>query len=185
LQVGLLRRCAPRNEKTLLALVFVRRPVCFAVDICDSEGCKKRKIRISKHFLKGGLGVKKIGLSVLFLAFLMINPVYAENKGNIAVAAEGKTSAAEVSGVAARSPYFLIFDGDGVLLEAVENPHKEDRRRASESVVQFLAQKGVTFIVAGDFGQRMIYTMKGRNIEYMEFQGTAEEAVKRVMEKRK
>lgn len=129
--------------------------------------------------------MRKTWLLVLFLVFFTPGPVSAEGRGAIAVAAVKTTPAAEVSGVAARSPYFLIFDGDGVLLEAVENPHKEDRRRASESVVQFLAQKGVTFIVAGDFGQRMIYTMKGRNIEYMEFQGTAEEAVKRVMEKRK
>jgi predicted Fe-Mo cluster-binding NifX family protein len=129
--------------------------------------------------------VKKIGLSVLFLAFLMINPVYAENKGNIAVAAEGKTSAAEVSRAAARTPYFLIFDGAGTLIEALENPHKEVKRRAASSVVPFLAQKGVTTIVAGEFGKNMVQAMKEGNIEYTEFHGNAEGALKKVLESRK
>lgn len=129
--------------------------------------------------------MKKTWLFVLFLVFLTTGPVYAEGKGGIAVAALGTIPASEVSSVGARSPYLLIFDGEGAFQEAVENPHKEDRRRASESVVQFLARKGVTFVVAGDFGQRMTNTMQAKNIEYMTFQGTAEEAVKKAMEKRR
>ena len=129
--------------------------------------------------------MKKIGISVLFLAFLMINPVCAENKGNIAVAAEGNTPTAEVSGVAARSPYFLIFDGAGKLLEAVDNPYKAARKQAGASVVPFLAQKGVTLVVAGEFGKNMIEAMKERSIEYMEFQGSAEGALKKALEAKK
>jgi predicted Fe-Mo cluster-binding NifX family protein len=129
--------------------------------------------------------MKKTALSTLILVFLIAGPVCADDKGNIAVAAEGRTAAAEVSGVAARSPYFLIFDEAGALLEAVENPHKEARRRAGESVVIFLVQKEVTFVVAGEFGQRMIQTMKVRDVAYMEFQGSAEVALKKVLEARK
>jgi predicted Fe-Mo cluster-binding NifX family protein len=178
----LLRRRAPRNDKTLLALVFVRRPVCFAADIGDSQGRDNGKIRISKHFLKGGLGVKKIGLSVWFLVLLITSPVYAEDRGNIAVAAEGNTSTAKVSGVAARSPYFLIFDRAGALMEALDNPYKGAGRKAGVSVVPFLAQKGVILVVAGEFGKNMTRAMKERNIKYMEFQGSAEAALKRVLE---
>jgi len=115
----------------------------------------------------------------------MINPVCAENKGNIAVAAEGNTPTAEVSGVAARSPYFLIFDRAGTLIEALDNPYKGAGRKAGVSVVPFLAQKGVTTIVAGEFGRNMIEAMKERNIESMEFQGSAEGALKKVLESRK
>ncbi len=129
--------------------------------------------------------MRKTWLFVMLVVFVTTGPVYAEGKGAIAVAAVGTTSAAEVSSVATRAPHFLIFDDDGTLLEAVDNPHKEVRRRASELVVQLLAQKGVTFFVAGDFGERMVYTLRERNIEYMTFQGTAEEAVKKAMENRR
>ena len=129
--------------------------------------------------------MRKTWLLVMLLVFFTSGLGYAEDKGRIAVAAVGTTPASEVSSVATRAPHFLIFDDGGALLEVVENPHKEVKRRASESVVQLLAQKGVSFFVAGDFGERMIYTLRERNIEYMAFQGTAEKAVKRVMEKRK
>lgn len=129
--------------------------------------------------------MRKAGILISFLVFFTTGLVHAEDKGRIAVAAVETTPAAEVSGVATRAPYFLIFDDGGALLEAVENPHKEVRRRASELVVQLLARKGVSIFVAGDFGERMIYTLEERNIEYMKIQGTAEEAVKRVMKERK
>lgn len=129
--------------------------------------------------------MKKTWLFVLVLVFFTAVPVHAESDGGIAVAALGATPSTEVSRVATRSPYFLIFAGDGAFLEAVENPHRDVRRRASEAVVQLLAQKGVTFFVAGDFGERMLLTLRAKNIEYMPFQGAVEEAAKKAMEKRR
>jgi predicted Fe-Mo cluster-binding NifX family protein len=126
--------------------------------------------------------MRKTALSVLFLVLLTTSQVYAEDKGNIAVAAEGTTAAAQVSGVAARSPYFLIFNRAGTLIEAIDNPYKGAGRKAGVSVVPFLAQKGVTTIVAGEFGKNMIQAMKERDIKYMEFQGSAEAALKNVLE---
>jgi predicted Fe-Mo cluster-binding NifX family protein len=126
--------------------------------------------------------MKKTALPVLFLLLLMTNLVCAEDKGKIAVAAEGNTLNSPVSGVAARSPYFLIFDRAGALLEAVDNPYREAGRKAGVSVVPFLAQKGVSTIVAGEFGRNMVQAMKERNIKYMEFQGNTETALKRVLE---
>ena len=129
--------------------------------------------------------MKKTALFVLFLVFLIANQAYAEDKGKIAVAAEGNTATAEVSGVAARTPYYLFFDGAGNLLEAVDNPYKEAKRGAGSSVVPFLAQKGVTLVVAGEFGKNMIQAMKSQGIEYLEFHGNAEGALNKVLEIRK
>ena len=129
--------------------------------------------------------MKKIGLYILIAVFLITSPVYAADTGKIAVAAEGKAATAEVSRVAARSPYFLFFDWDGKLLESVENPYKAARRRAGTAVVPFLAQKAATFVVAGKFGENMIRAMKAKGIEYLEFQGNAEAAFKKVLEERK
>ena len=122
--------------------------------------------------------------SILVLVVLMASLVYAADQGKIAVASEGKVTTADVSGVAGRSPYFLIFEGDGKLLEGVDNPYKATGRGAGTSVASFLAQKGVTFFVAGEFGRNMTQAMKAKGIKYLEFHGSAEAALKKVLEER-
>jgi predicted Fe-Mo cluster-binding NifX family protein len=129
--------------------------------------------------------VKKTAIAVLSVIFLITSLVYAGDQGKIAVAAEGKTAAAKVSGVAARAPYFLIFDGSGKFLESVDNPYKTAKGGVGTSVVPLLAQKGATTVVAGEFGENMIQAMKGKGIGYMQFKGTAEEALKKVLEAKK
>jgi len=116
------------------------------------------------------------------MVLLMTSIGDAEDKGKIAVAAKENTIASEVSGVAARSPYFLIFNRAGTLLEAVDNPYREAGRRAGASVVPFLAQKGVAAIVAGNFGKNMIQAMESQGMQYIEFQGSAEAALKKALE---
>jgi len=130
-------------------------------------------------------GTGRLFILILLPLFLATSLVSAEEKGKIAVAAEGAAATASVSGVAARSPYFLVFDGAGTLLEAVDNPYKEARRGAGPLVVPFLAQKGVTFVVAGKFGDKMIQAMKEKDIGYMEFHGSAEAALEKALEARK
>ena len=129
--------------------------------------------------------MKKIALTILSVIFLLTGLVYASEQGKIAVAAEGKTAAAKVSGVAARAPYFLIFDGSGKFLEAIDNPYKTAKGGAGTSIVPFLAQKGATVVVAGEFGEKMIQGMKGKGMRYLEFKGSAEEALKKVLEAKK
>ena len=129
--------------------------------------------------------MKKIWLSILVGFFLITSLVCAAEKEKIAVAAEGKTVAAKVSGVAGRSPYFLLFDGAGKFLQAVDNPYKSAKGGAGTSVGLFLAQKGITVVVAGDFGEKMIQAMKDKGMQYLEFKGSAEEALKKVLEANK
>ena len=114
---------------------------------------------------------------VLFL--FVTGLVFAQPKEKIAIAADGKTTAAKVSSVAARSPYYLIFDGSGKLLEALENPYQAAKSGAAASVLSLLAKKGVTLIVAGDFGDNMIRDMKGKGIKYVEFKGSVKEALEK------
>jgi len=129
--------------------------------------------------------MRKIILVALSIVFLLTSVIWAAEKEKIAVAADGKTEAAKVSAVAARAPYFLIFDGSGKLLEAVANPYKEAKGGAGTSVVPFLAQKGVTIVVAGEFGANMTQAMKAKGIKEVIFKGTAEEAVKKFLEEKK
>jgi len=70
-------------------------------------------------------------------------------------------------------------------LEAVDNPYKTAKGGAGPSVVPFLAQKGVAFVVAGEFGEKMIQAIEAQGIGYLEFSGSAEAALKKVLEARK
>ncbi len=108
----------------------------------------------------------------------------AAQKGTvkIAVASAEKTTAASVSNLAARSPYYLIFDGTGKLIEVISNPYKDADRGAGPSAANFLVEKGATIVVAENFGIKMINALKGKGICYVEFEGRVDEAVKKVLE---
>ena len=122
----------------------------------------------------------------LSLAISLTLPVwaYATQKGTvkIAVASAGKTATASVSNLAARSPYYLIFDGKGNLIEAISNPYKDAARGAGSSAANFLAEKDVAIVIAENFGIKMINTLKRKQIRYFEFKGHVDEAVKKVLE---
>ncbi|MBN1842876.1 MAG: NifB/NifX family molybdenum-iron cluster-binding protein [Deltaproteobacteria bacterium] len=109
---------------------------------------------------------------------------YSAEKGpvKIAVASTGKTTAASVSNLAARSPYYLIFDGKGNLTEAVSNPYEDAASGAGPSAANFLAAKGVTIVVAESFGIKMINVLKNKQVRYIEFEGHVDKAVKKALE---
>ncbi len=123
-------------------------------------------------------------LIVLITFVLMFQPcLMGKEKTVLAVASDGDTLKASVSHMAARCPYFLIVDGKGKLLEAVENPYKDTRGGAGVSAANFLAGKNVTIVIAGNFGMKMIDALKAHKIAYFEFEGTAEKAIRKVLEK--
>lgn len=124
--------------------------------------------------------MKKILCFCLTILLMASITAYADTV-KIAVASDGKTISSSVSSVAGRSPYFLIFDRSGKLIETMENPYKDARKGAGLSVVDILAQKGVKIIVAGTFGARMISAMKVRGIKYLEFKGNVDGAVKKAL----
>jgi len=123
-------------------------------------------------------------LIVLITFVLMFQPhVRGEEKVIIAVASDGDTLKASVSHMAARCPYFLIVDGKGKLLEAVENPYKDTRGGAGVSAANFLAGKNVTIVIAGNFGNKMIDALEAHKIAHFEFEGTAKKAIRKILEK--
>ena len=126
--------------------------------------------------------MKKTVMFILAAISILTGLAYAADNDKIAVASDGKTTAAKVSGVAARSPYFLLFDRDGQMLEILDNPYKSARRKAGTQIVPFLAQQGVTFVVAGEFGQNMIQAMKGRGIKHLESEGDVQVALSKALE---
>jgi predicted Fe-Mo cluster-binding NifX family protein len=118
-------------------------------------------------------------LWVLMLIVSCTN-LWADNT-RIAVVSQGNAPDAVVSPVAARGLYFLIFDARGTFIEAVENPHRNAGRNASEQVVVDLSNRGVTTLIAGNFGNKMTAALTARRIRHVEFQGTAADAVRKAV----
>lgn len=133
--------------------------------------------------LKGGKNMLRI--TAILLVFVFLCPLYAqeEETRKIAVASEGETPEASVSSIAARCAYFLFFDGDGVFLDAVENPYKDARGGAGDSAAEFLAEKKVTVLLAGHFGEKMKKALESSEIEYVESRGTVADAVGKFLER--
>ena len=125
--------------------------------------------------------MKKCCSVVLTVLFLLPGLVLAGQQEKIAVAANDKIPSAAVSKQAGLAPYFLFFDGKGKMTEAIENPYK-DKEGAGKSVAELLGNKGVTVVVAGELGGQIVEVMKGKGIKTVSFKGSAEEAVKKILQ---
>ncbi|MFZ5766787.1 MAG: NifB/NifX family molybdenum-iron cluster-binding protein [Thermodesulfobacteriota bacterium] len=123
-----------------------------------------------------------ISLSMVFVMFFSFT-AFAAGPAKIAVAVDGSGPSAVVSGVAARSSYFLLFDEDGEFLEAVANPHKDVAGGAGRQAVELLTARGVAVVIAGTFGPKMVGAMEARGMRFLEFQGSAVEAVKQAVDR--
>jgi hypothetical protein len=62
-------------------------------------------------------------LVALVALLLMTGPAFAGQPGNIAVASNDETPGAPVADRMGRSPFYLLFDGQGNFMKAVENPN--------------------------------------------------------------
>ena len=123
-------------------------------------------------------------LIVLGTFVLLFQPhVMGEEEVIISVASDGETLKANVSHVAARCSYFLIVDSKGKLLEAVENPYKDTQGSAGVSAANFLAERNVTIVIAGRFGNKMKDVLNAQKITYFQFEGIVEEAIRKILEK--
>jgi predicted Fe-Mo cluster-binding NifX family protein len=121
-----------------------------------------------------------ISLTILLLYPVMVNAAELENM-KIAVAADSKSTKASVSEIAAKCPYYLIFNNKGKLIEVIDNPYKDASRGAGPLAANFLAQRGIDIIVAESFGSKMINALKNNGKTHFEFKGSVDDAVKRVL----
>ncbi len=127
--------------------------------------------------------MKRVVLTVLAALLMMTSGfvISQQSKAEIAVAANDNNTSASVSRQAGRSPFFLLFDKQGALVEAVANPYK-DAGNAGIPALDFLAGKGVTIVVAEGFGSRIVEVMKGKGMRQVVFSGSAKDAVKKALE---
>jgi predicted Fe-Mo cluster-binding NifX family protein len=97
------------------------------------------------------------------------------------MASSGKTPAGHIGNVAARSPYFLFFDSQGHLIEVLENPYRDVGGRAGPLVADLMAEKGVTSVVAGNFGQNIVASLDKKGIQHIELSGQVGKALESVL----
>ena len=120
-------------------------------------------------------------LFVLLFSFAVNASGYAMK---IAVASTGPAKDSAISQQAGRALFFLLFDDKGNLFETVENPAKDKSRNAGPSAASFLADKGVTLVIAGDFGTKMKQVLEEHHIKYIEKIGVADNVVQTIIETR-
>lgn len=99
----------------------------------------------------------------------------------IAVASHDRTVDSTIENVAAKSPYFLVFDNQGKLVETLENPYRETGSGAGALVADLMAEKGVRTFVAGNFGEKIRLSLDEKGISFFEFTGQVREAVSTVL----
>ncbi|MDY6792145.1 MAG: NifB/NifX family molybdenum-iron cluster-binding protein [Thermodesulfobacteriota bacterium] len=121
-----------------------------------------------------------ISLAILVFYPVMVNAAELENM-KIAVAADSKSIKDSVSKIAAKCPYYLIFNNEGKLIEVVDNPYKDASRNAGPSAANFLAQRSIDTLVAESFGSKMIDALRNNGKTHFEFKGSVDDAVKRVL----
>ena len=128
--------------------------------------------------------MKKTLFSTLVVLFLVPVMAYAaqKNAAKIAVASNSKDPMSSISSKAGRCPYYLLFDSKGELIETVGNPYKDTQRGAGSQTADFLTGKGITTVIAGSFGDKMIGAMKSNGMEFFQLEGVIKDAVGKVLD---
>ncbi|MDD4143824.1 MAG: NifB/NifX family molybdenum-iron cluster-binding protein [Prolixibacteraceae bacterium] len=99
--------------------------------------------------------------------------------GKIAVAADGDNENSEISDIAGRAAWLLIFDGNGNFLKSIRNPALNIGGGASTEVVNLLVRESCKIFIAGQFGFKMEAQLKANNIDYYIKQGSAKNVVQK------
>lgn len=84
----------------------------------------------------------------------------------IAIAATAPILDGQIAMHGARAPFYLLFDERGDMLEVLANPVVQAEGGAAPRAALLLADKGVTLMAAGDFGNRFISELEGRGINH-------------------
>ena len=128
-----------------------------------------------KNIYNGGKMKNKIKTFFVLLFFstmlFQVQPSLSVTSNRIAIAAVGDNVNSEISMIAGKAPYYLIFDEDGVLLKSIKNPGQSSSRKSSSVVINLLLNESCKTVIAGKFGEKMKNQLKTNNIEYYERYG--------------
>lgn len=119
----------------------------------------------------------------LTLVFVFTTKISAETM-KIAAASSGQTKGETISEQAGRAPFFLFFDDRGNFLESTANPAGDQSRNAGLKAAFFLADQGVTLVIAEEFGNKMIQALEKHHIRYVKKKGEVDHAVQTIIQDR-
>jgi predicted Fe-Mo cluster-binding NifX family protein len=122
-------------------------------------------------------------LMIIIMGGFLLLMGQEEKPRKIAIASDGETIDSQVAYKAARCYFLLLFDEEGKLIEAVENPYLNQRGDAGINCAALLADHEVTVFVAGNVGEKMAEVLEINAITFVAFEGTVKDALKHVLEK--
>jgi len=85
----------------------------------------------------------------------------------IAIAVIEDDKNAEIAKQAGRAPFYLIFE-DKKFVETIKNPFSVGGGGAGLGVAKMLADKNVDKIISGEFGDKMINSLRERGVQFEE-----------------
>ena len=95
----------------------------------------------------------------------------------IAIAVTSSEEDAQIAMRGARAPYYLLIDTESGLSEALNNPASQSERGAGPQAAEFLIGRGVSKVVAGDFGPKFRTALESGDIACVEKTGSVSEVV--------
>jgi predicted Fe-Mo cluster-binding NifX family protein len=99
----------------------------------------------------------------------------------IAIAATAPELNGQIAMHGARAPFYLLFDEQGKMLEVLANPVIQAEGGAAPQAALFLADKGVTLLAAGDFGNRFISELGERGIRHVLVSGLIADVIRELI----
>lgn len=89
----------------------------------------------------------------------------------VAIASTGKDENSNVSPIAGRAPYFLIYK-DKKLEKTIKNPFAVGGGGAGFGVAKIMENEKIDLIIAGHFGEKIVQALEERNIKKQELTET-------------
>lgn len=99
----------------------------------------------------------------------------------VAIAALEPTAESEVSPLAGRAPYFLIFEGGVGLIDAIANDFAQEEKTAGARAAYLVSAMGVDCLVAGEVGPRMDSVLRAEDVCFVTARGQAEAVAARLL----
>lgn len=88
----------------------------------------------------------------------------------VAIASTGDNENSEMSPIAGRAPYYLIYENKK-LVKAIKNPFAVGGGGAGFGVAKMLKDENVNLVISGHFGENMINALKDKGINKKEVKG--------------